>query len=78
MIVLDTNVVSELMRPAPAERVVGWIASHPATSLCTTTITQAEVLHGVLLLPRGRRRDALEEAAQAIFDRDFAGRLLPF
>jgi predicted nucleic acid-binding protein len=78
MIVLDTNVLSELMRPAPADGVVRWITNRPATSLSTTTITQAELLHGVLLLPKGRRRDALEEAVQVMFEKLFAGRVMPF
>ena len=78
MIILDTNVVSELMRPKRADSVVRWVASRTATTLCTTTITQAEILHGVMLLPKGKRRDALEEAAQLMFDKDFAGRLAPF
>ena len=58
MIVLDTNVLSELMRPAPSERVVRWVAAQPATSLYTTSVTQAEILHGIMLLPSGRRRRA--------------------
>lgn len=78
MIVLDTNVLSELMRPAPEVTVTNWVATHSAASLFTTTITQAEILHGVLLLPRGRRRDAIEAAADAMFEEDFAGRTLPF
>ena len=78
MIVLDTNVLSELMRPAPSERVVRWIAGQPATSLYTTSITQAEILHGIMLLPSGRRRSALEFAAEAMFSEDFGGRVLPF
>lgn len=78
MIVLDTNVLSELMRPAPEVTVTNWVATQSAASLFTTTITQAEILHGVLLLPRGRRRDAIEAAADAMFEEDFAGRILPF
>lgn len=78
MIVLDTNVLSELMKPAPAERVVRWMAAQPATSLYTTSVTQAEILHGVMLLPAGRRRNAVEAAAEAMFKEDFAGRVLPF
>ena len=50
MIVLDTNVLSELMKPAPAERVARWMAAQPATSLYTTTVTQAEILHGVKVI----------------------------
>lgn len=78
MILLDTNVLSELMRPEPAPRVVDWIAAQPAQGLFTTSITQAEILHGVMLLPPGKRRDAFEAAAQAMFVEEFAGRVLPF
>ena len=78
MILLDTNVVSELMKPAPAAAVARWIAEQPATTLYTSSITQAEVLHGILLLPAGRRRSTLEAAAEAMFDEDFGGRVLPF
>ena len=78
MIVLDTNVLSELMRPKPATTVAKWVATQSAASLFTTTITQAEILHGVLLLPEGRRRDTIGAAADAMFEEDFAGRILPF
>ncbi len=78
MILLDTNVLSELMRPEPAARVVDWMAAQPAQGLFTTSITQAEVLHGVMLLPPGKRRDAFEAAARAMFAEEFAGRVLPF
>lgn len=78
MIVLDTNVVSELMKSAPDAAVARWIAEQQATTLYTTSITQAEVLHGILLLPAGKRRTALEAAAEAMFDKDFGGRVLPF
>jgi predicted nucleic acid-binding protein len=78
MIILDTNVVSELMRVKPAASVARWTASLPWNSLCTTTITQAEVLHGIQLLPRGKRRDALDEAARMMFDQVFSGRVFSF
>jgi len=78
VIVLDTNILSELMRPAPAEIIVRWVAAQPPTSLYTTSITQAEILHGILLLPPGRRRNALQTAAEAVFGEDFRGRVLPF
>jgi hypothetical protein len=78
MIVLDTNVISELMKPAPADNVVRWVAAQPATSLYTTSVTQAEILHGILLLPAGKRRNALQAAAEAMFEEDFGGRILPF
>ena len=78
MIVLDTNIVSELMKAAPDERVVRWIAAQPSTSLFTTSITQAEILHGIMLLPSGKRRAAIADAAEAMFLDDFGGRILPF
>jgi toxin FitB len=78
MIVLDTNVLSELLKPVPSPAVQSWIARHPAASLFTTTITQGEMLLGVALLARGKRRWALEEAVAGLFDSDFADRLLAF
>jgi toxin FitB len=78
VIVLDTNVVSELMKSAPDAAVARWIAEQQATTLYTTSITQAEVLHGILLMPAGKRRAALEAAAEAMFEKDFGGRVLPF
>ena len=78
MIILDTNVLSEAMRPAPAAEVLGWLAGQPAASLYTTSITQAEILHGLMLLPPGRRRRSLEAAATSMFEEDFGGRILGF
>ena len=78
MIILDTNVLSELMRPDPAQKVVAWVASQPTASLFTTSITQAEILLGLMLLPLGRRRRALEAAATSMFEEDFGGRILGF
>ena len=78
MIVLDTNVLSELMKARPATTVVEWLAAQLVSSVYTTSITQAEILHGLLLLPQGRKRDNLEAAAQAMFEKDFSGRILPF
>ena len=78
MIILDTNVISELMRATPATAVVRWMNGQPATSLYLTSITQAEILHGIQFLPRGKRRDAIAAAAAAVFEQDFAGRVLPF
>jgi len=78
MIVLDTNVISELFRAAPDERVSAWLASQPASALFTTAITQAEILYGLALLPPGRRRDKLFSAIRPIFDEDMSGKILPF
>lgn len=78
MIVLDTNVVSELMKADPAAAVAQWIGRGDSDAFATTSITEAEILYGVQLLPPGRRRKATEKAAEAMFAEDFAGRILPF
>lgn len=78
MIVLDTNVISEMMRPSPAPQVAEWFARNARSSLFTTALSQAEVLYGIELLPDGRRRNELMAAARPVFDEDFAGRVLPF
>ena len=78
MIVLDTNVLSELIKPAPMRAVTDWIASQSATSLYTTSITQAEILHGIMLMPSGKRRSSIEAAVAEMFSQDFGGRVLAF
>jgi predicted nucleic acid-binding protein len=78
VIILDTNVLSELMKQTRASSVVRWVALQPVMSLYTTSITQAEILHGVMLLPTGKRRNLLLAAAEAMFSEDFARRVLPF
>jgi predicted nucleic acid-binding protein len=78
MIVLDTNVLSELLRPKPDNNVMAWIAQQPRTALFTTTITRGEIGYGVQLLSAGRRRQALKTAIGAIFNEDLAGQILSF
>jgi hypothetical protein len=78
MIVIDTNVISELMRGEPHPAVFSWVASQPRGQLYTTYVNQAEILYGIGALPEGRRRTALTAAAEAMFAEDFAGRILPF
>lgn len=78
MIILDTNVLSELMRPEPSARVAAWVANQPATELCTTSITEAEVFYGIELLAKGKRREGLLAAAEAMFAEDLAGRVFGF
>ena len=78
MIVLDTNVLSELMRPEPHPAVFAWVAAQPRASLYTTSLNRAEVLYGVAALPKGRRKEALAAAAELMFQEDLAGRILPF
>ena len=77
MIVLDTDVVSELMRPAPSLVVVGWVRGHEAHELQTTAITLAEIGYGIKRLRDGQRRDRLQAAAAELFAR-FADQVLPF
>lgn len=78
MIILDTNVLSEILRAVPAPRVVDWLAEQPRASVFTTTITQGEILYGLRVLPRGKRRDGLSAAAAKIFDIDLEDRVLSF
>jgi len=78
LIILDTNVLSELMKAEPAKVVSKWVAAQSPTSLFTTTVNQAEILYGVALLPEGSRRNALEAACAGLFEEDFAGRVLSF
>lgn len=75
---LDTSVVSGLLRPKPEARVFEWVALHPLDALYVSAVTQAEMLYGARLLPAGKRRRELEGALRAIFSQDFAGRVLPF
>jgi predicted nucleic acid-binding protein len=78
MIVVDTNVLSEVMKPVPSGEVVRWMAACPPSTLFTTTITLGEVLFGLKLVPAGRRREAFRQAIDAMFEERFAGRILPF
>ena len=75
---LDTNVLSELLRAAPEPAVLAWFAEQPAETLFVSAVTQAEMMLGARLLPTGKRRAALERAVRAMFDEDFSGRTLPF
>jgi toxin FitB len=77
MIIVDTNVLSEEMRPVPAALVHAWFRRQSATDLFTTAVCQAEVLVGVAMLPDGRRKRQLKTAALSVLDL-FAGRILPF
>ena len=78
MIILDTNVLSELLRAVPEPAVAVWVARQPLDTLFSTTVTQAEMLYGVKLLPSGQRRQQLEDAVLTLFSEDFLGRVLPF
>ncbi|MDR0782088.1 MAG: type II toxin-antitoxin system VapC family toxin [Pseudomonadales bacterium] len=78
MIVLDTNVISEILKPTPDARAMAWLEAQPRAALFTTTVTRAELLYGVHLLPDGQRKDRLLDATLAIFTEDLAGRVLSF
>ena len=78
MIILDTNVLSECLRPRPEPGVLAWLAAQPRARLFTTTIVESEIQYGIRLLPEGARKLALAEAVRAIFDEDFSGRILSF
>lgn len=78
MFILDTNVISELMKPAVSAAVETWCASQSRDSLHITTITQAEILYGIAILPDGTRQQRLQNLAQAMFQEDFLNKILPF
>ncbi len=78
MIVLDTNVLSEVMSASPEPAVSRWLARQSRDSVFTTSVSMAEILQGIELLPRGKRRSGLLEAAEAMFFGLFPGRVLPF
>ncbi len=77
-IVLDTNVLSELMKPQGSQTIKSWGAAQPRKNLFTTSINQAEILSGIAIMPEGKRSRALQELAQAMFTEDFVGQILFF
>ena len=76
MIILDTNVVSELMRPEPTPGVASWVRDRDRRELRTTSITVAEIRYGIARLPEGRRKQVLLTAASDIFQ-TFEDQVLP-
>ncbi len=78
MIVLDTNVISELTRQAPEPGVISWLDSLPVAEVATTAITAAELFYGVARLPSGRRKTELATAVHELLSDDFRGRVLAF
>ena len=78
MIVLDTNVVSELLLAAPATQVEAWLSAQDGAKVYFTAVGEAELRHGVAILPAGRRRTALTKAIEDILEEDFRDRILPF
>lgn len=78
MVLLDTNVLSEFMRPRPAAQVVAWLDAQTPGQVWISAISRAEIELGLALMPPGRRQQALSLAAHAMFEEDFARRCLPF
>jgi predicted nucleic acid-binding protein len=78
MIVLDTNVLSEALRPVPEPSVLDWLADQSRASLFTTAVTRGEILYGIRLLSDGKRRQGLWDAVSKMFYEDFADHVLSF
>jgi predicted nucleic acid-binding protein len=78
LIVIDTNVLSGLMRAGPETMIIRWLDGQPRESVWTTSITVYEIRFGIELLAAGRKRQLLEDALQGVVDLDLEGRVLPF
>jgi predicted nucleic acid-binding protein len=78
MIVLDTNILSEALKPSPEEAVLRWLSEQDRDVVFTTAVTQAEILYGIEMLPPGKRRSRLHAAVEQLFKDEFHGRILPF
>ena len=77
-VIVDTNVVSEFMRPKPQPLVIAWLDDQFRRSLFVTAVTEAEIRAGIAFLPQGQRRRRLARAADRAFGTLFADRILPF
>jgi predicted nucleic acid-binding protein len=77
MILLDTNVVSEAIKPEPNSSVLAWLNAQAAETLFISSITVAELLFGIGALPDGRRKDMLATRIDGLLDK-FVGRVLHF
>ncbi|WP_299616434.1 type II toxin-antitoxin system VapC family toxin [uncultured Tateyamaria sp.] len=78
MIILDTNVISELLRPAPEPMVEHWLSAQDGLNVYLTSISEAELRYGLAIMGNGKRRAALVDAVDRILREDLAGRILPF
>jgi predicted nucleic acid-binding protein len=78
MILLDTNVLSEVMRKEPSVMVLSWLDAQPVEQIWVCAISRAEIFLGITLLPEGKRRDVLYDAALGMFNEDFYNHCLPF
>lgn len=78
MFLIDTNVISELMRAIPAPSVLNWFSTQDPSTLYLSAVTEAELRTGIAILPAGQRREGLKAALNATISEDFEGRVLPF
>lgn len=78
MIILDTNVVSELMRAAPAPAVLRWVDAQDPGALWLASVTVQELFYGIARLPTGQRRSRIDELVTAMLDEDFAGQVAAY
>lgn len=78
MFLIDTNVISELMRATPAPPVLNWFSTQDPSTLYLSAVTEAELRTGIAILPAGQRREGLKAALDATIAEDFEGRVIPF
>ena len=78
MIVLDTNVISEVFKPTPAAGVLYWLQQQDDAEMFTTAVTRGELMYGLNIMANGKRREILMSGLERIFARRFAGRVLPY
>lgn len=78
MIIIDTNVLSEPLKPRPDQAVIAWLDTQVPANLFVTTINQAEMEYGLWSMPEGKRQRQLQSAITELFEVDFRGRVLPF
>lgn len=78
MFLIDTNVISELIRATPAPSVLNWFSAQDPSTLYLSAVTEAELRTGIAILPAGQRREGLRAALDATIAEDFEGRIMPF
>ncbi len=78
MIILDTNVISELQKPAPSENVIAWLDAQDPSNLYLTSVTVGELMFGVFSMRRGAKFESLSNAVSALVEEDFKGRIIPY
>lgn len=78
MVIIDTNVVAEMMKPSPSPMVVAWLNSQESSALFLTAISIGEIVYGLRVMPSGKRRLQLEQGFERVLAEAFAGRILAF